>query len=141
MQNRFSFIIATLLLSVASYSVAAPQVIVTDPKTGQPLPNQPASSLAPTIPASQVSPTQNPNQPTLAQLNTPNNAQLSKANEQLLANNAELQRQVDSLTTQNNVLVSERSSQLFMYGAYTAAASLLLGLGLGWWMFGRKSGW
>ena len=141
MQNRFSPLVATLLLSIASYEAAAPQVIVTDPKTGQPLPNQPASSLAATIPASQVSPTQNPNQPTLAQLNKPSDAELSKANEALLANNAELQRQVDSLTTQTNVLVNERSSQLFMYGAYTAGVSMLLGLGIGWLVFGRKSGW
>lgn len=129
-----SLLMATQLPSI---SHAVPQVVVTDPATGQPLANQPkpASSV---LPASQVIPTQNPNQPTLAQLNKPTDSQLSQANTQLLATNAELQRQVSSLTTQNNLLVNEASGQLFIYGAFTAILSGLLGLGLGWLVFGRR---
>lgn len=131
-------IMAVTQLPVISHAV--PQVVVNDPTTGQPLATQP--NIASTVIASQVSPTQNPNQPTLAQLNKPSDSQLSQANTQLLATNAELQRQVSSLTTQNNVLVNEHSGQLFIYGAFTAILSGLLGLGLGWLVFGRrKNNW
>lgn len=89
-----------------------------------------------------TSPLQNPNQPTLAQLNQPNDSQLSQANKQLLVQNAELQRKVDSLTTQTNLLVHEKSSQLFIYGAFTAILSAILGFALSWFIFGRnKTGW
>lgn len=89
-----------------------------------------------------TSPLQNPNQLTLAQLNQPNDSQLSQANKQLLVQNAELQRKVDSLNTQVNLLVHERSSQLFMYGALVAVICLVLGFALAWLIFGRKkSGW
>lgn len=126
------------MLQVSSLTHAAPQIVVTDPKTGQPLAKQPeiASSVA-----SSTSPMQNPNQPTLAQLNQPNDSQLSKANQQLLAKNAALQNQVDSLTTQVNVLVNERSGQLFIYGAVTALLSGMLGIALGWMVAGRKGRW
>lgn len=126
------------MLQVTSLTHAAPQIVVTDPKTGQPLAKQPeiASSVA-----SSASPMQNPTQPTLAQLNQPNDSQLSKANQQLLAKNAALQNQVDSLTTQVNVLVNERSGQLFIYGAVTALLSGMLGIALGWMVAGRKGRW
>lgn len=126
------------MLQVTSLTHAAPQIVVTDPKTGQPLAKQPelASSVA-----SSTSPMQNPSQPTLAQLNQPNDSQLSKANQQLLAKNAALQNQVDSLTTQVNVLVNERSGQLFIYGAVTALLSGMLGIALGWLVAGRKGRW
>jgi hypothetical protein len=84
---------------------------------------------------------QNPNQPTLAQLNQPTDSQLSNANQQLLAKNAELQNQVDSLNTQVKVLVNERSGQIFIYGAVTALLSGILGIALGWMVAGRKGRW
>ncbi len=84
---------------------------------------------------------QNPKQPTLAQLNQPTDSQLSKANQQLLAKNAELQNQVDSLNTQVKVLVNERSGQIFIYGAVTALLSGILGIALGWLVAGRKGRW
>jgi ABC-type dipeptide/oligopeptide/nickel transport system permease component len=126
------------VLQVTSLTHAAPQVVVTDPKTGQPLAKQPeiASSVA-----SSTSPMQNPNQPTLAQLNQPTDSQLSNANQQLLAKNAELQNQVDSLNTQVKVLVNERSGQIFIYGAVTALLSGILGIALGWMVAGRKGRW
>lgn len=136
MKNTFFAVMLTLLPAIA---LAVPEVVVNNPATGQPLTNQPASAVA-TTPASSVSPMANPNQPTLAQLNTPTDSQLSQANTKLLTSNAELQRQVDSLTTQVNVLINERSGQLFMFGAFTAFGSVLAGLALGWLMFGRNKG-
>lgn len=124
----------------ATSAAAAPQVIVNDPATGQPLAHQP--TIASSVIASQVSPTQNPNQPSLAHLSQPNDSQLSQANNQLLVNNAELQRQVATLTTQNNVLVNEHSGQLFIYGAFTALLATAFGVALGWLIFGRnKASW
>ena len=78
---------------------------------------------------------------TLAQLNQPTDSQLSNANQQLLAKNAELQNQVDSLNTQVKVLVNERSGQIFIYGAVTALLSGILGIALGWMVAGRKGRW
>ena len=78
---------------------------------------------------------------TLAQLNQPTDSQLSNANQQLLAKNAELQNQVDSLNTQVKVLVNERSGQIFIYGALTALMSGILGIALGWLVAGRKGRW
>ncbi|MFW2177927.1 MULTISPECIES: hypothetical protein [unclassified Moraxella] len=131
----------TSLMTISPISHAEPQVVVTDPRTGQPLATQPTPAST-VIPASSIIPTQNPAQPTLAQMNKPNDSALSQANNELLAKNAELQRQVDSLNTQNNVLVNEHSGQLFIYGAFTALLSGVLGVALGWVVFGRKkSGW
>lgn len=72
----------------------------------------------------------NPHDPangTLLEGITPNDSELSRANTELLATNAELVRQVDDLTTQVNVLVQERSGQLFVYGAMTAIISIVIG--------------
>lgn len=113
---------------------SAPQVIVNTPSS------VPTVAIASNV--ATTSPLQNPNQPTLAQLNQPNDSQLSQANKQLLVQNAELQRKVDSLTTQTNLLVHEKSSQLFIYGAFTAILSAILGFALSWFIFGRnKTGW
>ncbi|MDO5650963.1 MAG: hypothetical protein Q4G13_02360 [Moraxella sp.] len=78
-----------------------------------------------------------PNAPSLLELQIPNESELSAANQTLLTKNAELERQVSTLTTQANVLVQERSGQLFMYGAITAGISLFVGLFLGKLIFGR----
>ncbi len=58
---------------------------------------------------------------------SPNDSELSRANTELLAQNAELTRRVDDLTTQVNVLVQERSGQLYIYGASTAIFCVILG--------------
>lgn len=68
-----------------------------------------------------------PNAPTLAELYSPTDSELSYANTDLLAKNAELTRQVNDLTTQVNVLVQERSGQLFIYGAITAVLAMIVG--------------
>lgn len=123
--------LAFTLLPLSSVALAVPDVVVNDPKTGQPLSNQLTSA---------PSPMANPDMPTLAQANAPTDSQLSQANTKLLTENAELQRQVDSLTTQVNVLINERSGQLFMFGAFTALGSVLAGLILGGIFFGRNKG-
>ena len=83
-----------------------------------------------------------PNAPTLAQLQSPKESELSAANTELLAKNAELEGRIAELTTQVNVLVNERSGQLYLYGALTVIVSLLMGV-LGTWFIlnKKKSDW
>lgn len=79
-----------------------------------------------------------PNAPTLAELQTPEESELSRANTELLAKNAELENRVTELTTQVNVLVNERSGQLFLYGAFTVLFSMLFGAWAAWFVLKRK---
>lgn len=65
--------------------------------------------------------------PTLLDASLPDDRKLLLANNELLAKNAELNRRVDTLTTQVNVLVQERSGQLYIYGAMTAIFCVILG--------------
>ena len=53
--------------------------------------------------------------------------QLEKANLEALAHNQELQLKSDNLGVQVQVLQSERSAQMFLYGAATLAVGVLLG--------------
>jgi 3-oxoacyl-ACP reductase-like protein len=53
--------------------------------------------------------------------------QLEKANLDALAQNQELQLKSDNLGVQVQVLQSERSAQMFLYGAATIAVGVLLG--------------
>ena len=53
--------------------------------------------------------------------------QLEKANLEALSQNQELQLKNDSLAVQVQVLQSERSAQMFLYGAATIAVGVLLG--------------
>lgn len=53
--------------------------------------------------------------------------QLEKANLEALSQNQELQLKNDSLGVQVQVLQSERSAQMFLYGAATIAVGVLLG--------------
>lgn len=71
----------------------------------------------------------------------PSDTDLSAANQQLLSRNAQLQRDVNDLQTRVNVLINERSGQLFMYGAVTVAVSLFLGVLLGGFIFSRRGRW
>lgn len=82
---------------------------------------------------------QNPD--SLASDMQPSDADLSAANQQLLSRNAQLQRDVNDLQTRVNVLINERSGQLFMYGAVTVAVSLFLGVLLGGFIFSRRGRW
>lgn len=82
---------------------------------------------------------QNPN--SLASGMQPSEDDLSAANQELLSRNAQLQRDVNDLETRVNVLINERSGQLFMYGAVTVAVSLFLGVLLGGFVFGKRGRW
>ena len=82
-----------------------------------------------------------PDAPTLAELQGISDEALSDANTELLAKNAELQSRVDELTTQVNVLVNERSGQLFLYGALTVIVSFILGFALARLLFIRRKDW
>lgn len=53
--------------------------------------------------------------------------QLERANLEALSQNQELQLKNDSLGVQIQVLQSERSAQMFLYGATTLAVGVLLG--------------
>lgn len=55
-------------------------------------------------------------------------ALLEQANQEALAKNQQLQIQNDSLTVQAQVLQSERSAQMFLYGAVTFGAGTLMGI-------------
>ncbi|MCH7316171.1 hypothetical protein [Acinetobacter sp. ANC 3882] len=53
--------------------------------------------------------------------------QLEHANLEALSQNQELQLKNDNLTVQVQVLQSERSAQMFLYGAMTIAVGVILG--------------
>ncbi|WP_312750792.1 hypothetical protein [Psychrobacter sanguinis] len=82
---------------------------------------------------------ENPN--SLASEMQPSDSDLSAANQELLSRNAQLQRDVNDLETRVNVLINERSGQLFMYGAVTMGVSLFLGVLLGGFIFSRRDRW
>lgn len=144
---------ATLLSSVllATTASAAPTVTVTDPATGQPVPATPTPEgtatptdpNAPTINAPTngvaAAPAVNPNS-LAAQLQPTDNA-LSAANQELLSRNAKLQREVNDLQTQVNVLIYESKGQMFLYGAFTVLVSLLVGIFVSWLVFVRRQRW
>lgn len=78
---------------------------------------------------------------TLAAQLQPSTKALSAANQELLSRNAQLQRQVNDLQTQANVLVYESKGQLFLYGAFTVLISLLVGIFISWLVFVRRDRW
>ena len=90
--------------------------------------------------ATATKPATNINDTLAAQLQ-PSNKALSAANQELLSRNAQLQRQVNDLHTQANVLVYESKGQLFLYGAFTVLISLLVGIFISWLVFVRRERW
>lgn len=78
---------------------------------------------------------------TLAAQIQPTSKALSAANQELLSRNAQLQRQVNDLQTQVNVLIYESKGQLFLYGAFTVLISLLVGVFISWLVFARRARW
>ncbi|WP_296404273.1 hypothetical protein [Psychrobacter sp.] len=151
----FASVLFASFMSSSAY--AAPTVVVnnnaqqaptTAPEDPQvaPQPATPFNMINPQSPNQQqtnngqnVSALQNPN--SLASTLQPKESELSAANQQLLSRNAQLQRAVNDLETRVNVLINERSGQLFMYGAVTVAVSLFLGMLLGAFIFGRRDRW
>lgn len=64
--------------------------------------------------------------------------QLEKANLEALAQNQELQLKNDSLGVQVQVLQSERSAQMFLYGASTLGVGVLLGFLLASYVYTKR---
>ena len=64
--------------------------------------------------------------------------QLEHANLEALAQNQELQLKNDSLAVQIQVLQSERSAQMFLYGAMTLAVGVLLGFLISGYVYTKR---
>jgi hypothetical protein len=64
--------------------------------------------------------------------------QLEKANLDALTQNQELQLKNDSLGVQLQVLQSERSAQMFLYGAMTLAVGVLLGFLIASYVYAKR---
>lgn len=135
--------LASLWTALPLSAQAEPTVTVTDPATGQPKPpaTAPAAGSAadPATASNGATPILNPN--SLAAQLQPTESALSKANQELLSRNAKLQREVNDLQTQVNVLVYESKGQLFLYGAFTVLISLLVGIFISWLVFVRRQRW
>ena len=70
--------------------------------------------------------------------NTARLHQLEQANQDALARNQELQLMNDNLTVQVQVLQSERSAQMFLYGAATLMVGAFIGFLLANYMLGKR---
>ncbi|MGO2278555.1 MULTISPECIES: hypothetical protein [unclassified Psychrobacter] len=121
------------MTAISAY--AAPAVDATDPTAVISVTDQTAPSALPTN-----SSALDINDTLAAQLQ-PSTKALSAANQELLSRNAQLQRQVNDLQTQVNVLVYESKGQLFLYGAFTVLISLLVGIFVSWLVFVRRERW
>ena len=64
--------------------------------------------------------------------------QLENANLEALAQNQELQLKNDNLTVQVQVLQSERSAQMFLYGAMTIAVGVILGFFIASYVYTKR---
>jgi hypothetical protein len=116
---------------------AAPTVTNTSANTGT---TDPLAEQAATAPVTTPNSSLDINNTLAAQLQ-PSNKALNTANQELLSRNAQLQRQVNDLQTQANVLVYESKGQLFLYGAFTVLISLLVGIFVSWLVFVRRERW
>lgn len=136
LNTRFykSSLASLLLMAAVSVQAAptAPNAEAANP-TVAPI-NQPAVGDAATSSALDIN-------DTLATQLQPSTKALSEANQELLSRNAQLQRQVNDLQTQANVLVYESKGQLFLYGAFTVLISLLVGIFISWLVFVRRDRW
>jgi len=136
LNTRFykSSLASLLLMAAVSVQAAptAPNAEAANPTVASI--NQPAVGDAATSSALDIN-------DTLAAQLQPSTKALSEANQELLSRNAQLQRQVNDLQTQANVLVYESKGQLFLYGAFTVLISLLVGIFISWLVFVRRDRW
>ena len=136
--RHYKLSIATLMFMAATSVQAAPTVTtmdVTDPLATIPVTEPEALNAQPTSNSAL-----DINRTLAAQLQ-PSKQALSDANQELLSRNAQLQRQVNDLQTQANVLVYESKGQIFLYGAFTVLISLLVGIFISWLVFVRRERW
>lgn len=132
-----------LMLTAAVSVSAAPEDVAANSAASNiaaPLPAAPMPNQTGTGPASTKNSALDISGTLAAQLQ-PTGAALSAANQELLSRNAQLQRQVNDLQTQVNVLVYESKGQLFLYGAFTVLISLLVGIFVSWLVFVRRERW
>lgn len=128
-----SVILLTAVSVHAAPTTSALDAPASDSATTTPVPaGQPATPTTKTTPA---------NNTLLATQLQPSTQALSDANQELLSRNAQLQREVNDLQTQANVLVYESKGQLFLYGAFTVLISLLVGVFISWLVFVRRERW
>ena len=126
--HKYSF--ASIIVITAISAQAAPTVTNNDLAATPP-------AMNPKISAQSMPPAND----TLAAQLQPSDKALSNANQALLSRNAQLQRQVNDLQTQVNVLIYESKGQLFLYGAFTVLISLLVGIFVSWLVFVRRERW
>lgn len=128
-----SVILLTAVSVHAAPTTSALDAPASDSASTTPVPaGQPATPTTTTTPA---------NNTLLATQLQPSTQALSDANQELLSRNAQLQREVNDLQTQANVLVYESKGQLFLYGAFTVLISLLVGVFISWLVFVRRERW
>ena len=139
LSHRCRHSVAVVIFASVLSAQAAPTVTPTEPAaiatesvetTGE------ATSLTPSLTTEAAA-----NNPTLATQRQPSYSALSADNQALLTNNERLQRELDDLQTQVNVLIYEGKGQLFMYGALTVLISLLSGGFISWLIFARRERW
>lgn len=151
----FAFTCSLSASLIPAAAFAAPTVVVNNEQQAPAAEEDPQVAPQPNTPFNEINP-QSPNQQEANSGDTPNalenpnslasgmqpsDSELSAANQELLSRNAQLQRDVNDLETRVNVLINERSGQLFMYGAVTVAVSLCLGIVLGGFIFSRRGRW
>ena len=138
LSHRCRHSVAVVIFASVLSAQAAPTVTPTEPAaiatesvetTGE------ATSLTPSLTTETAA-----NNPTLATQRQPSYSALSADNQALL-NNERLQRELEDLQTQVNVLIYEGKGQLFMYGALTVLVSLLSGGFISWLIFARRERW
>ncbi len=133
--------IATVIVATTAMSVQAASIVTTDNTNLTTLPPATAQSSNGQLPPTTSSTVAKTDANTLAAQLRPSNSALSAANQELLSRNAQLQRQVNDLQTQANVLVYESKGQIFLYGAFTVLISLLVGIFVSWLVFVRRERW
>ena len=133
LRQSYQYGVAIVMLAAAMSAQAAP-VAATTEQAAPPIEDSQTSS------ETALSPEALYNNTLAAQLQ-PEPTALSAANQKLVSENISLQRQVDDLQTQVNILIYESKGQLFLYGAFTVLISLLVGIFISWLMFGRRERW
>lgn len=118
---------------------STPAVAVANPTTPVSAPLVEAGSATAQLPPSIVQ-LQQKHKLELAQQQTRLN-QLEQANQKALAENQSLQLKNDNLTVQVQVLQSERSTQMFLYGAATLGVGLILGIIIYSVLYTRRRKW
>lgn len=124
------FSICLLLLSTLSFAVpptsTAPVIPTTSATTPAKAVGKAAQATDSKTPTKPALPTAQQFQQQIKQQGTRIH-QLEEANQEALTRNQELQLMNDNLAVQVQVLQSERSAQMFLYGAVTLAGGVLLG--------------